>query len=380
MAFKIDPEFRDLIPPLKPDEYSDLEESIKNEGVRDRLVVWLEEDILLDGHHRFEIATRLGKGFNCAMMSFPDRNHAKEWLLKNQFARRNLTTAEKCNLVYHLRGIIAANAASRMKAGHAVADDVAGRTNEILGKRAGVSPETFRQFESVVESGDQEIVQQMMSGKKSVLSSYRAIKPRQIAREVEAQKERDERLPIPLPEGTFRTIVADPPWDFVGAVPYPTESIEEICARGEWVKARVGDEGACLWLWAVNGGIPQALRVMEAWGFEFRTLVTWNKLDPGMGKPLPNVTEQIILATRGKAQFLQGSGSQTSLIVEKKARDESGKVIHSRKPDAFFTLVEALCLPPRLELYGRVRRPGWQVWGNQVDLSEDPVKDPSRAA
>lgn len=61
MAFKIDPEFQSLIPPLTAEERAGLEESIAREGVRDPLVVWIEQDILLDGHNRHEIASRLGK-------------------------------------------------------------------------------------------------------------------------------------------------------------------------------------------------------------------------------------------------------------------------------------------------------------------------------
>src|SRR6266850_4698533 len=94
--FKIDPEFKALIPPLKPDELTELELSIKAEGVRDRLVVWAEEDILLDGHHRYEIATRLKKPYDTKGLSFPNRDQAKAWLITNQFARRNLTPAERC--------------------------------------------------------------------------------------------------------------------------------------------------------------------------------------------------------------------------------------------------------------------------------------------
>jgi len=333
--FKIDPEFKALIPPLKPDELCELELSIKAEGVRDRLVVWAEEDILLDGHHRYEIATRLKKPYDTHGLPFPSRDAAKAWLITNQFARRNLTPAERCNLVYRLKEILAPVAAARMIAGVKAPDGM--RTNETVGKIAGVSKELFRQFETVIESGDEEIVQQMLTNEKSISSAYRAIKPRQIQREVAIRKDALERQPLPLASGPFSTIVADPPWDFVGPLPYPTLSVEQICSMGEQVRNRCTPD-ACLWLWAVNSGIPQALQVMEAWGFRYRSLLTWDKVDSGMGQPLLGQTEHAIPAVRGEPKFLQGRGEQTTLLREKKVP------VHSRKPNSFFKLVEDLCL------------------------------------
>jgi len=85
----IDPEFRALIPPLTPEEYSGLEKSLTDEGCRDALVLW--EGIIVDGHNRYEICRREDIPFKVLEKSFEDREAAKDWIDANQLSRRNLT-------------------------------------------------------------------------------------------------------------------------------------------------------------------------------------------------------------------------------------------------------------------------------------------------
>lgn len=92
---KIDPKIRDLIRPLSTDELTELEVSVLREGIRDPLVLWAEEGVLLDGHHRHMLASKHGILFETAEVSLPDRDAALLWVLKNQRARRNLAPAER---------------------------------------------------------------------------------------------------------------------------------------------------------------------------------------------------------------------------------------------------------------------------------------------
>lgn len=86
---KIDPEFKNRIPPLSEDELQGLESSIAREGCRDPLVSW--EGLLLDGHHRFEICERLGIEYATVSVELPDREAALDWIDRNQLGRRNLS-------------------------------------------------------------------------------------------------------------------------------------------------------------------------------------------------------------------------------------------------------------------------------------------------
>jgi hypothetical protein len=87
----IDEEIAALLPPLTPEEYAELEMKVSVEGFRDRLVVWKETGILLDGHNRLRICDKYGIAYAIDELSFPDRGRAIQWLIDNQLGRRNLT-------------------------------------------------------------------------------------------------------------------------------------------------------------------------------------------------------------------------------------------------------------------------------------------------
>lgn len=86
---RIDPEFQSYIPALSDEERHQLEQNIIADGCRDPLIVW--GDILIDGHNRYEICTRLGLPFETAQKDFPDREAALDWMDAHQLGRRNLT-------------------------------------------------------------------------------------------------------------------------------------------------------------------------------------------------------------------------------------------------------------------------------------------------
>lgn len=159
----IDAEFSSLIVPLAEDERAMLEQSILAEGCRDALVVWLEEGILLDGHHRKEICERHGLDYRVAELSFASRDDALLWVIDNQLGRRNLEPIDKVPLVEHKRGIIEAKARERMLAGKGVGNPVSnltqgiGKTRDKLAAEAGVSMNTYEALKTVLEAGIPEL-------------------------------------------------------------------------------------------------------------------------------------------------------------------------------------------------------------------------------
>lgn len=171
--------------------------------------------------------------------------------------------------------------------------------------------------------------------------------------------------PPPIPEGPFRVIAIDPPWRYGSRVEdashrgrnqYPDMSVEEICALP--VAAKAHPDGCVLWLWTTNAFMRDAYRCLDAWGFQEKTILTWDKQLLGLGDWLRNITEHCILAVRG-TPVVQLT-NQTTLISE--ARRE-----HSRKPEAFYALVEALCPGSKLEMFGRESREGWTLWGAETE-------------
>jgi len=175
---------------------------------------------------------------------------------------------------------------------------------------------------------------------------------------------RIESEPAPLPAGPFRVIVADPPWAYEkrkddgshrAALTYPTMSTAEICAMPMLERAH---EDCVLWLWTTNAFMRDAFQVLDAWGFAEKTILTWAKDRMGTGDWLRGKTEHCILAVRGAPHV--NLTNQTTLLAAP-LRD------HSRKPDEFYALVEALCPGSKLEVFARQQRPGWVAWGAESE-------------
>jgi hypothetical protein len=98
MPVTIHPDLKALITPLTDEEFAQLEANLVTEGCRDALVIWQEEGILLDGHHRYEICERRGLPYATIAISLPDMDAAKAWMITNQLGRRNLTPEQQSYL------------------------------------------------------------------------------------------------------------------------------------------------------------------------------------------------------------------------------------------------------------------------------------------
>jgi N6-adenosine-specific RNA methylase IME4 len=179
----------------------------------------------------------------------------------------------------------------------------------------------------------------------------------------------------------YACIVADPPWpmkagplrgregflDAKGAsrpLAYPTMSVEEIAALPV---ADVAADHAHLYLWAPNRYLRDAFDVARAWGFSYSTTLVWSKrvMGGGLGGCYGISTEFVLFCRRGT---LRATGKvKGTAFTWKRPYDERGKPRHSAKPTEFFDMVEQVSPGPRLELFARDIRPGWDVWGNEVD-------------
>jgi N6-adenosine-specific RNA methylase IME4 len=174
----------------------------------------------------------------------------------------------------------------------------------------------------------------------------------------------------------FAAILADPPWQFQNRTGkmapehrrlnrYSTMKLEEI------VELRVRDvaaDRAHLYLWVPNALLPEGLRVLEAWGFQYKSNIVWHKIRKdggpdgrGVGFYFRNVTELVLFGTRGSnVRTLSPGRRQVNFIATRKRE-------HSRKPDELYDIIESCSQGPRLELFSRGTRPGWKAWGHQSD-------------
>ncbi len=183
-------------------------------------------------------------------------------------------------------------------------------------------------------------------------------------------------------EQRFGTILADPPWQFqnrTGKVApehkrlnrYATMPLEEIMSLPV---EELADDICHLYLWVPNALLPEGIKVMEAWGFKYKTNLIWEKVRKdggpdgrGVGFYFRNVTEILLFGVRGKnARTFDPGRSQVNLIRSQKRE-------HSRKPDEIFPVIEACSPGPYLELFARGRRDGWVLWGDQANDDYKPT-------
>lgn len=171
----------------------------------------------------------------------------------------------------------------------------------------------------------------------------------------------------PLPPGKYRCIVIDPPWPVKKIerderpnqgieLDYPTMTLDEIEALPV---SDIADESGChLYLWITQKFLPVSLKLVASWGFNYQCLMTWKK-NVGM-TPYSWMydTEHVIFARRGNLP-LQQLGLRLSF--------EAPVNGHSVKPDVFYEHRVKLASPePRLEMFARKQRDGFEVWGNEV--------------
>lgn len=185
MNIVIDDEFRMLIPPLAPEELEGLENSICAEGCRDPLVLW--GNTLIDGHNRFEICTRLHIPFQTVQREFANREKAVEWIILNQFGRRNLPAHERARLALRLKPMISEKAEYRML--NPMQNSAQGTTRDELAKVAGVSHDTIAKVERIEADAPAPVVQASRKGEISVNAAYQVTKL-----EPEQQHEIAERI------------------------------------------------------------------------------------------------------------------------------------------------------------------------------------------
>lgn len=188
----IDNEFKGLIPPLTADEKQVLESSLKREGCRDALVLW--GDTLIDGHNRFEICTRYNIPFKTIQKDFTDRRSVIEWIILNQFGRRNLPAHERARLALRLKPVIAEKAEQNLHLAEGQGCQKSDKVNPVdtkkeLAKLAGVSHDTIAKVEKIEEEAPTPIIEASRKGKISVNAAYQVTKL-----EPEQQKEIVQRI------------------------------------------------------------------------------------------------------------------------------------------------------------------------------------------
>jgi N6-adenosine-specific RNA methylase IME4 len=209
-------------------------------------------------------------------------------------------------------------------------------------------------------------------GEREILEAAKAIRARKAE---QRQAERMERLlartrqDSPLPsDRRYPVIYADPPWHFevyneesgverAASNHYPTMPLQDICSLPV---ADLATDEAILFVWTTSPYLVEALQVVLAWGFKYKTNIAWVKDKVGLGYVVRNRHELLLVATRGDIPSPLPANRPSSVI-------EAPRREHSRKPDEAYELIERMYPElPKIELFARQARPGWACWGNQA--------------
>ncbi|MDP9277141.1 MAG: MT-A70 family methyltransferase, partial [Actinomycetota bacterium] len=316
--------------------------------------------IVLDGRQRLRAALELGLERVPVRIAAPadELDH----MLRAAILRRQLSPSQKAALVLELEQYrqLQGEARKRQRANlKQHASEVAtspprGKTRERAAGWAGIGARTLQDAATVKEH-DPESFERLKAGE--LLAAPAARRVRRALRDLALP------APAPLPEGPFELIYADPPWQLGGAdsdrAPenhYPTPPVAEIEAL-----AVPAAEHAVLFLWAVSCLLPEALAVMTAWGFSYRTSLVWVKnKPPGLGAWVRHRHELLLVGRKGSFPAPDPEDRPDSVIDAARGR-------HSQKPICVYELLErAYPHASKLELFARTARPGWSAWGNQL--------------
>ena len=374
-----------IFPLLDGDEFQSLADDIREHGLRES--IWLYDGQILDGRNRYRACAIAGVDADFRQYNGDD---PLAFVISLNLKRRHLNESQ--------RAMVAAKIANAEHGGDRRSDQAA---NLPLVSQSGaaemlnVSERSVRSARTVQETGTPELIDAVERGNVAVSAAadiatqsedeQREIVARgekeilQAAKEIratKAEKRRTERVAkiVEISKGNvelgtdqkYPIIYADPPWQYENPPMgggnrsienhYPTMTLDEICAMP------VSDlcaENSLLYLWATAPKLAECMRVIEAWGFEYRTNFVWVKDKIGMGYHARSQHELLLVAKRGEIPPPPVSARVSSVIYAPRGE-------HSVKPVEFCELIETMYPEfSKIELFSRDPREGWASWGNE---------------
>jgi N6-adenosine-specific RNA methylase IME4 len=352
----------DIFPRMGAEEFAELVQDIKSNGLRES--IWIHEDgRILDGRNRHAACAEAG--VEPRFRTWGGDGSPVEFVLSLNLHRRHLSSSQKAVVALDVLPHLEAEAKSRMESGKPDPTQkvVEGRADRESAAQAAKIVGTNRQYVADAKklaSESPEKLELVRSGQKTIGEVKREIQVEQrMVKRAELQS-----LPQPeMPQAEYDLIYADPPWRYQAqktpnrAVEnhYPTMADAEIYALDVPAKP-----DSLLLMWATAPKLPEALRVIHEWGFNYKTHCIWDKQKQGMGFWFRGQHELLMVATRGHV-----SPPDEDLRVPSVFSFPRSK--HSRKPHEFYGWIEK-SFPgmSRVELFCREPQDGWHAWGNQA--------------
>ena len=377
MNMEIKAEFKNLIPPLTPDEFRLLETSIINEGCRDAILTW--NGFIVDGHNRFEICDKNNIEFTTKEIEFDNEDAVKVWMIDNQNGRRNLTDGWKFELMQTKKGLLMvkgreiSESKSKGKGNQYVAplpiidNEAKHNTQKELASELGWSTGKVAMADKVWKEAEPEVKESIKKGETTINQAYNEIKKEQRKAERVENNERILEGNKDLPtEKKYKIIYADPPWSYsdkqnidkLGGAEkhYPTMTIEQLC---NMPVNEITETNAVLFLWVTSPLLEECFEIINAWGFKYKSSFIWDKVKHNMGHYNSVRHELLLICTKGSC-----TPDNVKLFDSVQSIERSQK--HSEKPNEFREIIKTLYNGNAIELFSRTDCEGWDSFGNEI--------------
>jgi len=369
---QIKEEFKKLIPALTAEEFKQLELNCLEEGIREKIITW--NGFIIDGHNRFEIAKRWNLEYETESKRFNNENDVREWMINNQFGRRNLSNYQRSVLALQLEEVFSEKAKQQqIRKTESVSvnspKQIPIDTRKELSKIALVGEQTIARVKVIEAKANEETKAKLSTGEVSINQVYQDIKKE------EKKEERDKKIEDVKAKIEFENLVTlnkkyhvigiDPPWAYEekggfssadydsesnrGAVDYPTMTVEQI----KKIELPAADD-CVLFLWTTHAFLKDSFDLVEEWGFKYKATLVWDKVKMGLGRTVRMQVEFCLIAVKGNP-IINGS-SERDIITEPRRE-------HSRKPEAFYQMAERMCIGNKLDYFSRQNRENWEHYG-----------------
>jgi len=362
-----------LLPDLPADDYQRLKDDIAARG----LMVPIEVDEhgqILDGHHRKKACDELGVPIRTVVRSGLLEHEKRLHAVALNMNRRHLTDAQKALIGESIEPDIAERARLRQLklAGRRIGSDLVdncpqgqAKSRDEVAAQVGLGAgRTYDRHKKVLERARNvapELLDRAAAGDVSMRDLSKEV------RTLERRAKADDIAATPVPELTtlteFDLIYVDPPWRYEHVETadraienhYPTMSADELKSL-EVPAAR----DCVMFMWATSPKLYEALELMVAWGFDYRTCMVWVKDKIGMGYYARQQHELLLIGRKGTMPVPDPENRPSSVV-------NAPRTAHSAKPHQFYELLERM-YPGRtkVELFARNARDGWAAWGNQA--------------
>lgn len=375
----------DIFPMMSAEEFTALVADVREHGLREPITL-SSDGRILDGRNRYRACEEAGVTPHFVTWDGAD---PVAFVVSLNLHRRHLNERQRAVVAGKIANLTHGQRADQT----GKFTDLTPVTQQAAADLLNVSERSVRNARVVLTEGAPELVAAVERGEVAVSTAAviaSAPKSEQVeivargerdilaaANEIRAKKREDRReervariaeiaqgnAPL-ITNAVYPVIYADPPWRYEHAESesraienqYPTMTLEDICALP--VTALATDD-AVLFLWATSPKLAEAMRVVESWGFSYRTCMVWRKDKIGMGYYARQQHELLLIATRGAPPAPAPATRPPSVI-------DAPREAHSAKPSVFAELVAGMYPEwPRIELFAREPREGWARWGNQ---------------